>query len=387
MRLTGAVLLAVGVGCGMAAAAEASPRETLSFTSAFSDGGEFSPANAVETRTLAGGYGVSKIRVSGTLTAVSPFTYASEAIFKVTPPGAAPFYVQMSGLQDVFTSITFVDVELYLPAPLAQSAGVWEVRFFETYDDGGPDAVWESLSVTLDDEPPGYIEQGDAGSTPATAALPVGSGPMTTIIGSVDGDEDLYRIEVCDPAAFVASTVNGTALDTRLFLFNESGQGVLFNDDYAPTFDEYYFQSRLHNTGTLAAGVYYLGVTVYARMAVDDALMPLWNETPYEEVRSPDGPGAGGALADWSGTPFDGGGDYIVILSGVCYAGLGCGPQDFDGDGDIGTDADIEAFFRCLGGNCCPTCWPGGADFNGDGDIGMDADIEAFFRVLGGSAC
>src|SRR6185369_14879345 len=29
---------------------------------------------------------------------------------------------------------------------------------------------------------------------------------------------------------------------------------------------------------------------------------------------------------------------------------------DFDGDGDIGTDADINAFFQCLGGNCCPTC-------------------------------
>jgi len=64
-----------------------------------------------------------------------------------------------------------------------------------------------------------------------------------------------------------------------------------------------------------------------------------------------------------------------------------CGPQDFNGDGDSGTDQDIEAFFACLGGNCCPTCWSGGADFNGDGDIGTDQDIEAFFRVLGGSPC
>ncbi len=64
-----------------------------------------------------------------------------------------------------------------------------------------------------------------------------------------------------------------------------------------------------------------------------------------------------------------------------------CGTADFDGDGDVGTDADIEAFFACLGGNCCPLCFPGGADFNGDGDVGTDADIEAFFRVLGGSEC
>jgi hypothetical protein len=64
-----------------------------------------------------------------------------------------------------------------------------------------------------------------------------------------------------------------------------------------------------------------------------------------------------------------------------------CGTADFDGDGDTGTDADIEAFFACLAGSCCPTCFAGGADFNGDGDTGTDADIEAFFRVLAGGSC
>ncbi len=67
--------------------------------------------------------------------------------------------------------------------------------------------------------------------------------------------------------------------------------------------------------------------------------------------------------------------------------GVPCGTADFNGDGDIGTDADIEAFFACLGGDCCATCYAGGADFNADGDIGTDADIESFFRVLGGGAC
>jgi hypothetical protein len=67
--------------------------------------------------------------------------------------------------------------------------------------------------------------------------------------------------------------------------------------------------------------------------------------------------------------------------------GSPCGTADFDGDGDIGTDADIEAFFACLGGQCCPTCDPHGADFDGDGDIGTDADIESFFRVLAGGPC
>ena len=76
---------------------------------------------------------------------------------------------------------------------------------------------------------------------------------------------------------------------------------------------------------------------------------------------------------------------------GVCRSGtsnaarLFVNSADFNGDGDIGTDQDIEAFFACLAGTCCPTC--GSADFNGDGDIGTDADIESFFRVLAGGAC
>jgi hypothetical protein len=62
-----------------------------------------------------------------------------------------------------------------------------------------------------------------------------------------------------------------------------------------------------------------------------------------------------------------------------------CGSADFNHDGDAATDADIEAFFRCLAGDCCPLC--DSADFNYDGDAATDSDIEAFFRVLGGGSC
>jgi hypothetical protein len=62
-----------------------------------------------------------------------------------------------------------------------------------------------------------------------------------------------------------------------------------------------------------------------------------------------------------------------------------CGSPDFDADGAPGTDQDIQAFFACLSGYCCPTC--GSVDFNSDGDVGTDADIEAFFRVLAGGSC
>jgi len=58
---------------------------------------------------------------------------------------------------------------------------------------------------------------------------------------------------------------------------------------------------------------------------------------------------------------------------------------DFDRDGSPGASADIEAFFACIAGDCCPAC--GSADFDGDGDVATDADIEAFFRVLAGGSC
>jgi hypothetical protein len=66
-------------------------------------------------------------------------------------------------------------------------------------------------------------------------------------------------------------------------------------------------------------------------------------------------------------------------------AALVVNSADFNNDGDLGTDTDIEAFFACVAGSCCPTC--GSADFDADGSVGTDADIESFFRVLGGGPC
>ena len=92
--------------------------------------------------------------------------------------------------------------------------------------------------------------------------------------------------------------------------------------------------------------------------------------------------GAGGAWAGPLTTCLDGNSNGTAD---ACESA--CGTADFDGDGDTGTDADIEAFFACLAGTCCPTCFPGGSDFNADGDSGTDADIESFFRVLSGGPC
>ncbi|HYE63394.1 MAG TPA: hypothetical protein VD997_15485 [Phycisphaerales bacterium] len=65
---------------------------------------------------------------------------------------------------------------------------------------------------------------------------------------------------------------------------------------------------------------------------------------------------------------------------------LRCLSADIDQDG-VTSDADVQAFFACLGGNCCSTCDQRAADFNGDGDAATDQDIESFFRVLIGQHC
>jgi hypothetical protein len=62
-----------------------------------------------------------------------------------------------------------------------------------------------------------------------------------------------------------------------------------------------------------------------------------------------------------------------------------CCRGDFNGDGAVG-DGDVAAFFACLAGECCANC-PVNSDFNCDGEPGTDADIEAFVRVVGGGAC
>jgi hypothetical protein len=71
---------------------------------------------------------------------------------------------------------------------------------------------------------------------------------------------------------------------------------------------------------------------------------------------------------------------YFQDGVGSSYAAYG-GLADFNGDGDEGTDADIEDFFRCLADGC-PS-----VDFDDDGDPGTDADIRCFFTVMGGRPC
>jgi hypothetical protein len=130
-------------------------------------------------------------------------------------------------------------------------------------------------------------------------------------------------------------------------------------------------------------------------------LLPIaWSQPPYSLVYWT--PTAVGQSVTWRGTSshlsmqlqwsaLTATGGFPVNFQSmngtVCGGGPSCGSADFDCDGDTATDADIEAFFRCLAGNCPAAPCTSSADFNGDGDSATDADIEAFFRVLAGGHC
>jgi hypothetical protein len=97
---------------------------------------------------------------------------------------------------------------------------------------------------------PAWVEGGgegdDAGPLPESAEVTVGDGPMFTISGSLDGDaaatglpdfEDMYLIQIADPANFSATTAflpGFTEFDSRLYLFEYEGimgLGLLGNED------------------------------------------------------------------------------------------------------------------------------------------------------------
>jgi hypothetical protein len=220
------------------------------------------------------------------------------------------------------------------------------------------------------------------GDLPATATPHDATTPITGNL-AVGNDVDMYLIHICDPANFSAAVTSATVLDTVLFLFRADGRGVAMNDDY-PRFS--------YNTSTLigpvvqsiAPGDYYLAIASFENRPVDATNQALWLDDPLETIRAPDGPGAANPINHWDGAGQYAGA-YTITLTGVCALNPCC-RLDYNGDGDVGTDQDIEAFFNCLGGGCCAHC-PPNADFNCDGDVGTDADIESFFRVLAGGPC
>lgn len=133
-----------------------------------------------------------------------------------------------------------------------------------------------------------YIERADAGDAFETAT-DLTSEPFTVVWGTMEvdnGDVDVYRIYIADPQAFSATTTNGVPRgedDTRLFLFDEAGHGIYFNDDVPPA-----YRSTLpagHPASPTTPGIYFLAVTHYSIGAFVAPGEPMFCEVDYDPFR------------------------------------------------------------------------------------------------------
>ncbi|MCL6623294.1 MAG: PEP-CTERM sorting domain-containing protein [Fimbriimonadales bacterium] len=176
-----------------------------------------------------------------------------------------------------------------------------------------------------------WNETGDAPEAPSAQFTGPFSNPLTTIMGSLNpggGDYgDAYFIYIADPLGFSATTVGGATWDTQLFLFKADGLGVLHNDDSpAGTLQSYMGYAYPVNPGgnpwnvwapaNLPVGTYIIQVTQYNRDPVNAGNALIWNSSPFNQQRTPDGPGAPGPVASWTGTPT-GASTYTISFTGV----------------------------------------------------------------------
>ena len=150
----------------------------------------------------------------------------------------------------------------------------------------------------------------------------LGVGALTTITGNIsaDNDADLYAIRIVDFANFDATTDNaiGTLEDTQLYLFTSGGIGVTFNDD-----DPAGGTFRSHVTGVFLPGngLFYIAISPWDRDPLDGAGLQIWNDSPFNVERAPDGPGALGPLTVWDDNGNENG-TYQIDLRGAEFAAV-----------------------------------------------------------------
>ncbi len=176
----------------------------------------------------------------------------------------------------------------------------------------------ESTCAAANCPPPSrWQEQGDAGDLPATAQVVLGTAgaALTGIRGEVTAGNqpDMYQIQICNPAAFHATLINGGAtFDSRLYLFDSTGHGVAFNDDSVGT------QSTLTSQFGTTPGLYYIAVSGYANGPLGSTTQgQIWLDTPWNVERQPDGPAAAETPGSWSGGGASG--PYTITLLGTCF--------------------------------------------------------------------
>ncbi|HEY6780185.1 MAG TPA: PxKF domain-containing protein [Thermoleophilaceae bacterium] len=159
-------------------------------------------------------------------------------------------------------------------------------------------------------------EAGDAGERPATAQDLGAETALDAITGSIanESDRDMYRLCASGAGSFSASTVDGTAIDTQLFLLDAGGRGVYANDDAPGVMG----QSELPAGDPLTpatAGVYYLAISRYNQDPLNAAGSRLFADVVFTIGPASSNPGA--VIASWGSGRTGSVGDYRIALTGV----------------------------------------------------------------------
>jgi hypothetical protein len=165
--------LSAVAGLAIAAAAFATPQETINVGTLDSNGPLGNAVNGVFNYNSAGGYTLRKISYSGGLTQVNTGTFLTEARLLLTPPGGNPTTL----FQPFTTGTTWTGTRAAAGSTILSSvydpAGTWEIRAYETFDDGGTasiDARWSNLQFVFDNE--GIVPPSGTGTyTPNTGVL------------------------------------------------------------------------------------------------------------------------------------------------------------------------------------------------------------------------
>jgi hypothetical protein len=225
------------------------------------------------------------------------------------------------------------------------------------------------------------------------ARNPGGLGWFSEVLDNFPGQAawNINRVEFWGGyAGCVVGDTHGFAV--RFYADNNGAPGQLLstNDNLSFSEDPYYTvgcASGYHYAVTLttpfqppADGQYWISVVAILDRG-GSANEPQWSWVQAVAINPPP------SVQRWFGGTLAPGVDMSFVIDGVVGSGSHCGSADFNCDGAVGTDADIESFFACLSGSCPPPPCTSSADFNGDGATGTDQDIEAFFRVLSGGNC
>lgn len=158
-----------------------------------------------------------------------------------------------------------------------------------------------------------WAEVGDAGELIAGAQTTTG-GVLTSITGMISpsgGDRlDMFAIQITDAVNFTADTIGGS-LNTQLFLFDTSGNGIAANDDY-------HFSSTASRIGGptpisgLVAGNYIIGIGLYNSLAFDSVNASIWTNYNGNGTRN----SGSGSLNHWTAGGATGGA-YTINLVGA----------------------------------------------------------------------